>query len=150
MSDELPAAWRVHTDRKGISSYRRLGVAAGIAHETARRVVRGASVKPVSVQAVADALGVDVEEVYALRDETTPDFSQEWKPPASSRSLTHEEREALSRLIALMTAGRDEESGQRGDTSPIGVVIEPLVFDPGEPTRSTPRLPLLDEGTDLP
>lgn len=118
MSDELPTAWRVHTDRKGISSYRRLGTAASISHETARRVVRGSKVRRDSVQAVADALGLDVEEVYALRNEVAPDFSQDWTPPASSASLTHEEREALSRLIALMTAGRRAGEEHAGGSAP--------------------------------
>lgn len=156
MSDELPAAWRRHTERKGISSYRRLGAAANIAHETARRVVRGASVKDDSIRRVADALGIDVEEVYALRNESAPDFSREWTPPASSAALTHEEREALARIISLMTAGRTEESDPSGHTTPtnpgaddapvIDVVIAKSVVAPLEPGPRSAERPRHENG----
>jgi lambda repressor-like predicted transcriptional regulator len=104
---DMPARWATLLARRGITpSYRGLAAHAGISHEAVRRVIRGWSANRSSVQAVADALGVDIEEIYHLRDEEPP--APPWEPPASSALLTHEERETLSRLIALMVAGRGQ------------------------------------------
>lgn len=110
MSDDIPQAWHLHFERKGIPvSYRGLGAKAGISHEAARRVVRGWSVRDSSVRKVADALGVDREVVRALRLDS-PDLDV-WDPPASASLLSHDEREALSRLITLITQDRKESVG---------------------------------------
>ena len=117
-STDIPQAWAVLMERRGIApSYRALAAKTGLSHEATRRVVRGWSVKRSSAQAVADALGVDIEEVFRLRGEVAP--LEPWEPPAISALLTHEERETLSRLVALLTAGRKESDGDVTDAAPM-------------------------------
>lgn len=108
MSDEIPVGWFEELERRGLASYRRLGEAAGVSHETARRVVLGYRTTNGTLTKIADAMGVPVSTVQSLRDVQVPDRSREWEPPRTSALLSQEEREALSRLIALMTAGRSE------------------------------------------
>lgn len=118
MTEDIPERWRPLMERKGIKvSYRGLSERADVSHEAVRRVVRGWSVKPDTIQKVADALGVDREVVNELRGEQpAPDA---WAPPQSSSLLSHEERDALSRLISLMVAGRTHDDG-RPPTTPAG------------------------------
>ena len=112
MSDEMPERWRVLLERRGIRvSYRALSERTNVSHEAVRRVVRGWSVKRDSIQAVADALGVDPEVIYELRGETAE--VDPWDPPAAASLLSHEERDALSRIITLMVAGRRAESASQ-------------------------------------
>lgn len=108
MTEEIPERWRPLMERKGIKvSYRGLSERADVSHEAVRRVIRGWSVKPGTIQKVADALGVDREVVNDLRgDQPTLDA---WAPPQFSSLLSHEERDALSRLISLMVAGRTHD-----------------------------------------
>jgi lambda repressor-like predicted transcriptional regulator len=131
-STDIPQAWAVLMERRGIApSYRALAAKTGLSHEAARRVVRGWSVKRSSAQAVADALGVDIEEVFRLRGEVAP--LEPWEPPATSALLTHEERETLSRLVALLTAGRKESDGD--DTDAASMKDPTVSFEPIEPVR---------------
>lgn len=116
MSDDIPQAWHLHLERKAIPvSYRGLGTRAGISHEAARRVVRGWAVKDSTIRKVADTLGVDPEVVRDLRSDAPR--LDEWEPPTSASLLSHDEREALSRLITLITQDR-KDGGSGGDTAP--------------------------------
>lgn len=122
--------WERLLAAKALGSYRRLGDAARISHETARRVVTGRAADVHSIEAVAAALGVDVEEVYTLRGEAPPPVSM-WEPPPAARLLTADEREVLSRLIGVITTGRDEGSG--GDAgSAAAKTVPPVTVDEGE------------------
>ena len=145
MSDDIPQAWHLHLERKAIPvSYRGLGLAAGISHEAARRVVRGWAVKDSTLRKVADTLGVDPEVVRDLRSD--PPQLDAWEPPASSSRLSHDEREALSRLITLITQDRKDGEGRdkrpaatnAAGHDPAGVMTsdsEVVVPHAGEPTR---------------
>lgn len=126
MSDDIPEAWAALLTRKGIkASYRGLSERADVSHETARHLIRGRSVKASTVQKVADALGVDREVIHELRgDAVVPNV---WEPPRASSLLSDAERDALSRLISVMTAGREANDG-----APIGT--------PPRRTRSTFRV----------
>lgn len=146
MSNDIPKSWHPHFERKGIPvSYRGLAAKADMSHEAVRRVIRGWSVKDSTIRQIADALGVDVEVVYELRGES-PDRPVAWEPPASSSLLSHEEREAFSRLISLITSDR-QESGPRGNTAPTKTaghdpapLIETQAMTPKEPPRAaSPR-----------
>ena len=111
MSDDIPQAWHLHLERKAIQvSYRGLGAKAGISHEAARRVVRGWPVKDSTIRKVADSLGVDPEVVRDLRSDAPR--LEAWEPPPASSLLSHDEREALSRLITLMTLTRKDGEGR--------------------------------------
>lgn len=120
MSNDIPRSWHPYFERRGIPvSYRGLAARSGMSHEAVRRVIRGWSVKPASLRQIAEALGVDVEVVQELRGDA-PDLTTPWEPPVASSFLSHDEREALSRLISLMTMNRAEEregSGQQPATT---------------------------------
>ncbi len=112
MSDkrETPAEWQKLMDRKGLSSARRLGTAAGVHYSTINRIMHGDGPVPKAktLDKIADALDVDPQVVYALVDSSFQE-TKPWSPPEASRTLTGDEREALDRLIRLMTAGRLKE-----------------------------------------
>lgn len=123
MSNDIPRSWHKHFERKGIPvSYRGLAARAGVSHEAVRRVICGWSVKHSTLRQVADALGVDIEVVQELRGDDAGKGTP-WEPPASSSLLSHEEREALSRLISLMTIRRQGRGQHRDPTSPIGAEV---------------------------
>lgn len=125
VSNDIPQSWHPLLERKGIAaSYRGLAARTdGLSHEAVRRVVRGWPVKPATIVRVADALGVDPEEVLRLRGEE-PVLPDVWEPPAVSQLLTQDERDALSRLVHLMVRDRVEGGGTRGDTTPIGIPMD--------------------------
>ena len=139
MSDDIPAEWRAHLERKGLASYRRLGDAAQISHEAARRVVTGQGVRASTVAAVARAMGVDVEVIHELRQES-PTRAQVWEPPASASLLTQDERDALNRLVNLMTAGRRHEElmGNAEHPAPIGAAPIGVVHTSVTPPQTRP------------
>ena len=107
MSDDIPEAWATLLTQKGIKvSYRGLSERSHVSHETLRHLVRGRKVLPSTVQKVADALGVDREVIHQLQGAgAVPDA---WEPPRASSLLSDAEREALARLISVMTAGRED------------------------------------------
>jgi len=111
VSDDIPGHWMPDLERRGLTSYRKLGAAAGVSHETARRVIHGRQAKDDTIQAIATAIGVTPTRIYELRGQVEPDRSRDWQPPASAALLTAEEREALSRLITLMTREREGSGG---------------------------------------
>lgn len=138
MSDEIPPSWHAPMERKGITvSYRGLGERAGISHETARRVVTGRSISPATAAKVADALGVDREVVYELRGQT-PARAAVWEPPATSSLLTPEEREALNRLVHLLTAGRRHKERENDGRKPAPM-NDKRVRAPRSSGRTSPR-----------
>jgi len=113
----MPAQWKALLEPLGLDDYRRLGKRVGISHETARKIVLGWKTSLRSIQMVADAIGVSVERIHELRGE--PSW-EAWNPPDVSADLTHEERDAINRLISLMTVGRRifEERGQSAEQGP--------------------------------
>ena len=118
MSNDIPAAWHPHLERKGIPvSYRGLASRADVSHEAVRRVVRGWSVKESTIGRVAGALSLDPEVIHELRGDN-PDRPVAWEPPAASSLLSHDEREALSRLITLITQGRPKEQTGNDNATP--------------------------------
>lgn len=129
MSEDIPQQWRAILEPKRIHSYRDLARAADKSHETVRRVVLGHRTSPASVQAVADAAGVQPERVYELRGESAPDTSREWTPPAVSSSLTFEEREALSRLISAVVRAREESGGDDRDAASMRAQVTGDLLD---------------------
>lgn len=125
-------------ESKGLGSYRRLADRSGISHEAVRRVVLAQPASPVSIRAVADALSVDVELVRQMRGEVEFD-PREWEPPESSRMLTDDERAALSRLIGVMTSGREAKGGGEHEdgSAPIGEDA-PIGLDAARVARADP------------
>lgn len=141
MSNRRSPAWERLMEGKGLGSYRRVADRAGISHETVRRVILGLPSDDASIQSVADALGVDIELVHEMRGDAPADPRQ-WDPPESSRLLTDDERAALSRLIGVMTTGRDEQGGggHADSPAPIGEpadLSDPVTF-PEHDERATP------------
>lgn len=150
MNEDIPVRWQALMERAAVpASYRGLGERAGVSHEAARRVVRGWRVRRQTLEAVAEALRVDVE---LLRDLRAEPESDPWYPPESSSLLTHEEREALSRLITLLTRGR-EDDGPSTTEAPVAParVTGTGRRRPGAPrTEPTPQPPDGQGGTDRP
>lgn len=121
MSDPIPAHWLPDLARRGLTSYRLLGEAANVSHETVRRVMQGRNAKPETIQALADAIGVSATRVRELASTPTPDPSRTWSPPEGSEALTAEEREAISRLISLLVRGRERSGGDDRTAAPMNV-----------------------------
>lgn len=118
MREDIPSQWLPYLSTRGLNSYRRLADRAGMSHETARRVVLGRNVRPHNLERVAEALGISVERVHALRDEPVPDRSREYVPPPAAVNLTEDERDVISRLISVMTSGRSEPTASSASSRP--------------------------------
>lgn len=103
---QIPDAWRILMDRKAISSVRALAMKAGLSHVTVNRMVFGDPfiATEESIQAVADALGVDYSTVYGLVGRSVK-HAEPWTPPASAARLTMAQREVLDQLINTMVNG---------------------------------------------
>lgn len=148
MSEDIPQAWRLPLERKGIKpSYRALGEKAGVAHETVRGVALGRKSKASTIRKIADAMGVDPEFVHELRGTVAPDV---WEPPPASSLLTREERDAIARLIVAVTKGRETDehgsASERAGGSPareeeVGLISTEGIADPGPPPRRGAHLP---------
>lgn len=123
----IPEEWAALLQRKGIArSYRALGERAEVSHEAVRRVITGRSVKRSTLDAVAGALGVDPEVLQELRGEDPAKGPRPWYPPEAAALLTRDEREALSRLIGLMTKGRGDDRGDAAPMKQAGAHITPM------------------------
>lgn len=115
VSDDIPEPWKTAIERKGISpTYRPLAAAAGLSHETVRKVVQGRRTSNTSIRKVADLLGVPVETIHGWRGEAAPDYGREFVPDQSASLLTTEEREAVNNLIRLLVRSRDEQKAGEG------------------------------------
>lgn len=134
MSERIPEPWLTAAERKGVGTYRPLAAAAKLSHETARKVVLGLKTSDDSIRKVADALGIDVEQAYAWRDEQAPDYSRDFIPDERAPYLTHEEREAINKLIRLLTEGRGGEHDLR--SAPMNAAA-----DEGSRLRTRSRTP---------
>lgn len=136
MSEDIPDPWRSASERKGISpTYRPLAAAAGLSHETVRKVVQGRATSKRSMQKIADALGVTLEDIHAWRGEAPPDYGRDFEPDPVASLLTTEEREAVNGLIRLLTRSRSE---QREEV--VGNAEHPT------PTRQAGQEPALGPG----
>lgn len=81
------------------SSMRQLAERSGMSVETVRKMVYGERVpEDETVNAVADALGVDRVTVAAWAQQTRT-VTEPWSPPAESDRLSQGERAALDQLI---------------------------------------------------
>lgn len=115
MKTELPEPWATALAPKGIHSYRDFGTAAGIAHETARRLCTGGSTSAATVNKVAEALFAgDSTQVWALYGEPLEDFGP-WVLPPEARLLTKEQREAVTAVVMAMVPKQAKRGGGDGD-----------------------------------
>ena len=140
MSNRRTPAWERLMESKGLGSYRRLADRSGISHEAVRRVVLAQPASDTSIRAVAAALSVDVELVRKMRGEAEFD-PREWEPPESSRMLTDDERAALSRLIGVITTGRNSEGSEEhvdGSASKNQAPVSGVDYDEGMGEESLP------------
>lgn len=104
---------------------------AGVAVETARRVVHGKGVADAdTVAALAKVLGDDVASWLAWRT----DKLEEWTPPSESRLLTREEREVLDRLVRLIVLDRRNLANEGVDFSRVSTIVS--LVDAGPSTSS--------------
>lgn len=149
MSNRRTPAWDRLMEGKGLGSYRRLADRAGISHEAARRVVLGQSSTRESIRSVAAALGVDEELVREMRGEA-PFDPRAWDPPESARWLTDEERQALSRLIGLMTSERAREDEEHVRSAPIVIGREAARVERADPPPAVEASPPPTSGSDRP
>jgi hypothetical protein len=122
---DVPEPWasrmvqRGLTRRDGQPNISALARSAGVAVETARRVVHGVGIADAgTVAALATVLGDDIAGWLDWRAEGL----DVWEPPSESRLLNREEREVLDRLVRLMVMDR------RGELAPR---IRPLP-EPGD------------------
>lgn len=106
---DVPEPWasrmvqRGLTRRDGRPNISALARSAGVAVETARRVVHGVGIADAgTVAALATVLGDDIAGWLDWRAEGL----DVWEPPSESRLLTREEREVLDRLVRLMVIDR--------------------------------------------
>lgn len=103
MNGELPEPWASELGPKGIHSYRALGRAADVGHETARRLVLGGRTSVGTVNQVADTLfGGDRDKVWSLHGVNVNDHG-DWSLPAEASLLTEKQREAIRAVIQAMT-----------------------------------------------
>lgn len=116
MTNELPEPWAAALAPKGIHSYRDMGTAAGIAHETARRLVTGGATSAATVNKVADKLfGGDRTKVWSLYGEPLGDHGP-WELPPEASLLNDEQRRAVLAVIHAMVPKRKGGDGDADDT----------------------------------
>lgn len=110
--DPLPEPWRSALEPKGVRSKRGLATKAGIAPQTAKRLIDGEGrPSPETVTAVADALFAgDRNRVWELAGQSRQDFG-DWQLPREASQLNPEQRAAV---LAIVRAMLPPESG-RGD-----------------------------------
>ena len=103
---QIPEAWLVLMQRKGVSSARGLALKAGLSHVTVNRVIFGDPFYATeeTLQMIADALGVDYSVVYGLAGRPAK-YAEPWTPPAAAARLTRAQREVLDQLINTMVNG---------------------------------------------
>jgi transcriptional regulator with XRE-family HTH domain len=123
MAREIPEAWMVLLQRKGLSSARGLAMRAGVSHVTANRVIFGDPFYATeeTLQKIADALTVPYDTVYQLAGRRVKG-AEPWTPPASAARLTLAQREVLDQLINTMVNGAQtihhpEDAELAADTS---------------------------------
>lgn len=106
MAREIPEAWMVLLQRKGLSSARGLAMRAGVSHVTANRVIFGDPFYATeeTLQKIADALTVPYDTIYQLAGRRVKG-AEPWTPPASAARLTMAQREVLDQLINTMVNG---------------------------------------------
>jgi hypothetical protein len=164
VTNELPEPWASALSPKGIHSYRDMGMAAGVAHETARRLVTGGATSAATVNKVADKLfGGDRTRVWVLYGAPLDDFGP-WELPPEASLLNEEQREAVLGVIRAMlpktaTAkkGGDGDADATGGSAPTidvghapedaGVFVELDAVRPVEKVR-TVRVPKLSDRPD--
>lgn len=115
MNNELPEPWATELAPKGIHSYRDLGAAAGIAHETARRLCTSGRTSAATVNKVAAALfGGDSTKVWALYGAPLRDHGP-WELPEEARLLDEEQRAAVLAVVMAMVPKEVKRGGGDGD-----------------------------------
>ena len=104
---EIPEAWRVLMDRRGISSIRQLAMRAGVSHVTANRLVYSDPffTSEENIQKIADALGTEYDMIYRLAGRTA-NHAEKYAPPASSSRLTQAQRKVVDQVIEMMVSGQ--------------------------------------------
>lgn len=104
--------------RNGHPSWSALARAVDLHTSTVTALVDGKRKRdPKHVAAVAEALKVSVAQVSRWLD-LSVEVGGPYEPPPSSMYLTEPEREAISRLIKVMTSDRLEGGGEHGDSAP--------------------------------
>lgn len=103
MARQIPEAWMVLLQRKGLSSVRGLALKAGVSHVTANRVIFGDPfyAQEDTLQKLADALSVPFSTIYNLAGRSVK-HAEPWTPPAEAARLTIEQRKVLDQLIRTM------------------------------------------------
>jgi hypothetical protein len=103
---------------EAVPSIRALAEQADVAPETVRRMVWGERVPdPATVQAVAEALGVDSRKVADWVGQVRS-VRRPYQAPSEANLLNDDEQDAITQLIRVMTAGRKrvEQQGAQGAT----------------------------------
>lgn len=122
MSNELPEPWASELSGKGIHSYRDLGAAAHIAHETARRLCTGGKTSSATVNKVAAQLfDGDSTKVWSLYGAALEDYGP-WELPPEATLLRPDQRDAILAIVKAMLP-TDRAGGGDGDaesTEPRG------------------------------
>lgn len=150
MSDDIPDPWRTAAERRGVSpTYRPLAQRAKVSHETVRRLIQGRPTSKATMRKVAEALGVDIEEIHAWRGESAPDYGREYEPDAAASLLTSEERELLNHLIRLLTRDRQEQEPDHDETANTRAGGSPAL-DATVSHSTTPPGPLGGSGSQPP
>lgn len=100
---QIPEHWKILMGRRGISSVRQLAMRTGLSHVTVNRMVFNDPFYATeeSIQAVADALGVEYDTIYGLVGRAVRG-AEKWEPPAEAARLTMEQRKVLDQLIRTM------------------------------------------------
>ena len=113
MSTELPEPWASALGPKGIHSYRDFGKAAGIAHETARRLCNAGSTSSKTVNAVAETLfGGDSTKVWAMYGAAVQDYGP-WELPPEASLLRPDQRSAVLAIVKAMLPRDPKTSSPR-------------------------------------
>ena len=123
----LPPRWATLATRKGITASAR-GIAdrADVATTTVTRLIFEGRSSRETIRKVADALGVDQQEVTQLAGIAIGDLGL-WDPPAESHKLDGPTRDALDRLIrAIVNGGSD---GVAPEAQKIDVDVSPRAID---------------------
>ncbi len=123
-----PEPWRPLYRRLGVEfGYRPLATRIGMEHSTLARVLKGERSSKASIQKVADAFGISVEQVHKLRGESAAHAYSPFVLPDEAGRLNDKERRAIRAVIrALLDAkeplpqSSDNSESWGGDAGPGG------------------------------
>lgn len=135
--------------RNDTASRNAWSTASGVHTSTISRWLNGGNMRGDNAQALADALGVTVQEMFRLAG--LNETSAPWTPPKGTESLTQRQKAALSELVLAFI---DDDRGARNDNQtpgtppPLSPAQEPHAQVPADEDEKITHLHPEDTATD--